>query len=130
MPRGLIACRVLGTEVPVLVGRLGSHKACYVKLALCAHIFRVLSTMSVSSSSVDDGVTEEINIGTDSFTIVFFVSPPSLSPMPYFVLKPWPAFLVHPGFATAAGFHVVFSCWCTYATAVGHRAAGGGPCSP
>ena len=38
MPRGLIACRALGTEVPVLVGRLGSLKACYVKLALCAHI--------------------------------------------------------------------------------------------
>ena len=67
MPRGLIACRVLGTEVPVLVGRFGSHKACSAKLAVCAHILEFLaSTMSVASSSVDDGVTEEINIGTDS----------------------------------------------------------------
>ena len=48
-----------GREIRVAQGLL--REACFVR----SH-FRVLSTMSVSSSSVDDGVTEEINIGTDS----------------------------------------------------------------
>ena len=30
--------------------------------------------------------------------------------------------LIHPDCATAAGFHVVFPCWCPYATAAGYPA--------
>ena len=48
-------------------------------------------------------------------------SSPSFSYYPY-SLSVSSVSLIHPDCATAAGFHVVFSCWYPYAAAAGYRA--------